>query len=96
MTFRIIRIDFDDNERVESARAFTDSETVLTISRMILGGMDVLVNGPGGVIVQLPVATMTELYQATGKIYGNDPVYKFTHPVWESLSWVHCSLMDES
>jgi hypothetical protein len=86
--FRITAITFDDREQLEAVTALAGGpclDFIASAAPAVAGG---------GSTVTLARAGLLALYQAAGQIPGTDPRHAGSLPVWESLNWVYCSLID--
>jgi hypothetical protein len=89
--FRITAITFDDSEAVQAVTALADGACLDFIR-----AESPLAPASGGrpATVTLPVAELLRLYGTAGEITGLDPRHAGSIPVWDSLNWVYCSLID--
>ena len=93
--FRIIRIDFDGDESVESVTAVA-SGAALTLIREVTGtepAWEVL--SESEMLVTLPAADVLDLYRDINpRTVGTDPAHEHASAIWNSLNWVYCSLIN--
>jgi hypothetical protein len=89
--FRVTAISFDFREEVEAVTALAGGPC-LSFIRAEAPGIQV----PDGaaVLVTLPIDDVMHVFHAAGQVTGPDPRYDGSHPVWTSLNWVYCSLLD--
>jgi hypothetical protein len=91
--FRVTAILFDFREQVEAVTALAGGPC-LSFIRAEAPGIQV----PDGtaVLVTLPIDEAMRVLRAAGQVTSLDPRYDGSHPVWTSLNWVYCSLLDDN
>ena len=97
LRFRITDLAFDEEEEVSMVTAIARDDTYQVIKELLDRPIVALQMARGGTehTITLPVQDALELFRLAGRTTGGDPRHEHTHEIYNSLSWVVYSLIED-